>query len=144
MSRKHDTVLKLAMIFSASADERMTIEVNHINAAIASLDGIEPLMLDAFSHIGSAESAIGAQVLSLLERVGGKAPKYLLLRQMAHLVKDAKAFDAIVQTLESQGKLTHVNSGKQTWFCLINERSSRSTSTVESPTLPFEAEANVK
>lgn len=137
MARKHDTVLKLAMIFSVSKDDQMTIETPHIVAAIQTLDGVEPLMLDAFSHIGSTESATGAQLLLMLERFGGKCPKYLLLRHMNYLIRDSKSFDSILQTLQMQGKVTLMKTGQQVWITHIPDRRSDHSIHAEEPSLPF-------
>jgi len=100
-SSKNIQVIKLAMLFAANeSPPQKTITHVHVATAIATLDSIEPAMVELFTGVGRNELAgIMQKMLKHVEDAGGKLPD----KQLLSLVSSDVTFPEYI-SLKSQLK----------------------------------------
>jgi len=113
--RKHDHVLKTAIAISVAESDSMIITLNHLHAAIASIDYVESKVPDAIASIGATvQSTIADQIYRIIESYKGKVVKhsYLLRRVYRRLNYGAQEFDQIMDSLKQADKVEEVTDQK--------------------------------
>lgn len=120
--RKHDHVLKAAMLFSISESDEMIITKDHLVEAIQAVNLIEDHLPQAVSYIGAVErSNLMDVILSMIKRnhpVG--IAHTTLLQRLRKQYKDSKEFSATMDTL-IEAKLVEPEARKTGLFYKIKE-----------------------
>ncbi len=99
-AKKHDMVLKLAMILSVSLDDNMSVDVNHIEAALAMLGQIEVNMSFAYTGMAWGESArYNDRVLQKIKDAGVGGISHSDLMRAFHFCMDGEMLRKVIQTL---------------------------------------------
>lgn len=121
--RKHDHVLKAAMVFSVSESNSMIITTKHLTRAINAVEYIEALIPHALTYIGATTQSNVADVIEGFVRSRSPLPvKHSeLLRKVYRLVKDGNEFKAIIETLVEAGRLETVTE-KAAMYYVINTK----------------------
>ena len=115
--RKHDTMLKLAMVVSAAQSSELVVTVPQMKTAIKLLDQMEGFMPQAYQEIGKHESTDHVdRVLKQLERRGGKATKSEILHDNWNKF-DAKEWIEISYHMQ-ESELIEVVVGRPTVYLL--------------------------
>lgn len=118
--RRHDYVLKIAMVLSASASDDLAINLGHIKGAIELLEGLERTMLAGFICIGSPEPVVCARMQEMVGRSSKPVPYGELLAGIAHLVRSHREFDRALRTALAQGLIAvHRGVGDQRKFVVV-------------------------
>lgn len=106
-SKKHDMVLKLAMILSVSLDDNMSVDVNHIEAALAMLGQIEVSMSFAYTGVAWGEAAkYNDRVLQKIKDAGEGGIAHSELMRAFHFCMDSEALKKVIGTLRIEGTVT--------------------------------------
>ncbi len=103
-SSKNIQVIKLAMLYAANEEEpKLTLEKHHFINAIATLDSIEPQMLELFCGVGRNEYAIYMQkMLKHVATAGGRITDKKLLNAMTTDI-------TLPEYLSLKGQLRHTD-----------------------------------
>lgn len=99
--RKHDHLLRLALVFAADRGEE-TIEPNHLDAALTALDSIERTSVGAFAQMGGNEYTPHLERAKTCLRRFRRLTLSLLLKKLYPV--DALTFKTIVDTLVMSGE----------------------------------------
>ena len=84
-------VLKLAMILSVSLDDNMSVDVNHIEAALAMLGQIEVNMSFAYTGVAWGEAAkYNDRVLQRIKDAGEEGIAHSELMRAFHFCMDSR------------------------------------------------------
>jgi CTP:phosphocholine cytidylyltransferase-like protein len=102
-SKKHDMVLKLSMILSASLDDNMAVDVKHVEAALTMLSQIEKNMSFAYSGVAWGEAAkYNDKVLQRIKDVGEEGIAYAELMRSFHFCMDGDSMKKVLGTLKME------------------------------------------
>lgn len=119
-SRKHDHILKLAMLISACRNDQYVIDTHHIQMAKAALEAVEPFMTRAFSTMGITDQHnIGMKVMMYMYQQGGKVKYSDILRRLSKYVKNSEQLKDAMFMLDQQGYVQQIISGKSTFWSLL-------------------------
>ena len=112
--RKHDHVLKTAMILSASDNSSMVIEDYHIEEAKNLIKYLEETLEDALEFVGAtAESALADRIVDIVRSAGTEGISHsVLMRRVYRSIKGAAEFKAIIDTLCDSKRIKMSASGK--------------------------------
>lgn len=131
-ARKHDHILKTAMIMSLAESNDLVIRKGHFDAAKVSVDQIEENLPQVFSSIGATqESKLGELILRILRRNDPEMMSHsVLLRRVYKHVQTGEMFRKIMDTLiESKRVLSEVSSKGEfyrvNWEEMKNEKSTK-------------------
>jgi hypothetical protein len=123
--RKHDHVLKTAMVLSAAESDKMILTIEHINAAIMAIDNIETRRIDALDGIGaSIHSILTDQVYAYvkLHHPAGISHSLLLRRVYKRLTRGGIEFKEIIESLKDQRAIMEEASPKGIFYKLWKKR----------------------
>ena len=114
-SKKHDMVLKLAMILSVSIDDNMTVDVNHIEAALAMLGQIETNMSFAYTGVAWGETAkYNDKVLQKIKDAGEEGIMHSELMRAFHFCMDGESLRKVIGTLRVERRIEWVEVATKT------------------------------
>lgn len=115
MGRKHDHVLRTAMVLRIAQQEDLIGDVKHVEAGIKALDTVESFLGSAFGDVGKAEHKDHYdRVTRTLHKAGllGLSHTVLLKRQYGYL--DGPAFRTVITTLIEQKFV--LQKERQGWY----------------------------
>lgn len=107
--RKHIHVLKVAMCLSLAQQDRLVLEIPHIQAAIALLESIEPGMRKAFRSVGKNMHGTTLERVRDLVLSSGTIQYKKLLAANIHDI-DKESFDKLLQSLVDMGDVVWKNN----------------------------------
>lgn len=121
--RKHDHVLKTAMLLSISESDELVITKEHFEIA---RDQVEHIVLNfprAVAFIGATEkSNIGDTIVRMIR---GNSPiplsRSIILRRIYKRIQDKDEFEAIMETLEETNRINKVVSGRRVDYVLKDD-----------------------
>lgn len=119
--RKHDHVLKTAMVLSASESDEMTMTLDHLQMAIMAIDNIEARRIDALESIGAtAQSTLADKVLAYIRLHYPKSISHSVLMRKVYknLTYGAKEFNEIIEMLKEQNLIKDGASEKGIHYVL--------------------------
>lgn len=120
--RKHDHLLKLAMVLSISENDEMIVHLNHLEAALIVLDLIEEGIDPAIQYIGATgESVLGEHVMRILKGHKGEMDHSSLMRRMYKYVKNSDDFRLLMDTLSDTGRVAMRRENKKIVYKLTKE-----------------------
>lgn len=106
INRKQVLAHKIAMCLVASRGDDLIIDQPDIERAVALLTELERDMPKVYSRIGMSQEAVaGDQVLSFIERAGGRVSFLNLYRYMHKLFPNVDRFNEVLIGLKESGKL---------------------------------------
>lgn len=121
--RKHDHVLRLAIVLRASQGvDSKTIGEKHILAAIAAIDQVESLMGSALGGVGKSDSMLFSdKVLRLVHTAGQKGIMHssLLKRMYPHL--DAQKMRLLMSTLQEANLIARMPNNERFYICMCDD-----------------------
>jgi len=99
--RKHDHILKAAMLLSIAESDKMIVNVDHFAQAEDAINLLEGTISHAVRHIGATpESDIGDAIVSVIKKSHPEAVSHTtLLNRFYKKIPDATKFGAIIDTL---------------------------------------------
>lgn len=119
--RKHDTMLKGAMVIAASQSDELVLEIPHMETAIKLVEQLEGVMPKAYQEIGKLPVTDHAErVKNQLEKKGGRATKSEILRWNWNKF-DAKLWIEISYHMQESG-LIEILPGRPTVYVLKGEK----------------------
>jgi len=102
LARKHDTILKIAQVFSASESNDMLIRVPHIERARHEIEELEALMIQAFAVSGKNELAPHMRTVTQKVRKAGTITLTTLLVSMWQDTSEQQLRD-VIENLRKMG-----------------------------------------
>lgn len=113
IARKQTLVHKVALILSASQGDSMLITLDDLKRAEGIITELEVNMPLVYSKIGmTKESSMAEQVISFLERYGGKAPWSLLFQYMHKTFPKVEDAEDIIRGMIEAGYI-NINRGEK-------------------------------
>jgi hypothetical protein len=106
--RKHDHVLKTALVMSVAESDNMIITIEHLASALAAIDNIEHHLPAAIAHIGSTQQANAVDFAENMIRSvypESMGHSVLLRRMYKRLTYGKTEMDELISMLEGQGKI---------------------------------------
>jgi hypothetical protein len=103
-ARKHDTILKLSQVFSASESNELLIRKDHIERSLMEIEELEGLMVNAFAVGGDNELAPHMRTVKQLVKKAGSTTLVELLAMMWQDTTEQQLRDV----LENLKRLGHV------------------------------------
>jgi len=103
--RKHDHILKLALILSVSESDEMVIKQHHLISAIERIEEIELYVPQALAYIGATQqSAVRDIVLRVIKSVYPDSIRHSTVMQRTYrrLTHGAVEFNMIIEQLEKE------------------------------------------
>jgi hypothetical protein len=120
--RKHDHLLKLALVLSVSDNDEMKIYARHLKAALIILDIVEDGIDSAVRYVGATgESVLGEKVLRFLRTRGGQMDHSSLMRLMYKHIKNSDDFRALIDTMIATDKVAQFIDNKKIYYKLTKE-----------------------
>ena len=111
--RKHDHVLKTAMVISAAESDEMILTLEHLNSAIAAIEFVEESIPDAIASIGATiQSIVSDQIYNVIRLSAPNAISHsnVLRRVYRRLTYGAQEFQQIIDSLKQADKIKEVAS----------------------------------
>ena len=105
--RKHDHVLKLAMLISAAESSVLSITKAHLESAITAIDYAEQFIPEALAYIGaSMQSSVVDLVFSIIRKSHPERMQHsVLLRKVYRRIKNKSDFGDIIEILHESGRI---------------------------------------
>jgi len=106
--RKHDHVLKTALVLSISESNKMVISIHHLEGAIKAIAFIEKMYPKAIESIGATQQSLTVDVIeAILMTVHPQAMSHsvLLRRVYKRLTYGAEEFKMYIDSLKEQNKI---------------------------------------
>jgi hypothetical protein len=121
--RKHDHVLKLAMIISISESDNLILTVDHLNSAIEAIEMAESEMPEALAYIGaSIQSTLADRIFAVIKSYHPTPVSHsVLLRRVYRKIQSSAEFKDVVETLKDANKIT-IEASQQGIFYSIKEK----------------------
>jgi hypothetical protein len=115
--RKHDHVLKCAMLLSVSESNDMVVTEDHFWTAVKLLESIEGGMSEILERVGSAiESHMNDLALEILRKTGIEMSHSVLFRRMHRRCKDSAGFASIIDSLVQMDKIDVISSKRGVFY----------------------------
>lgn len=119
--RKHDHVLKTAIVISAAESDEMKVTLKHLLAAIAAVEYVEERIPDAIASIGATiQSSIADQIVNVL-RLRDPVPvshSVVLRRVYRRLTYGAQEFKQIIDSLKESDRIKEIADAKGVFYKL--------------------------
>ena len=121
--RKHDHVLKTAMLLSISESNDMVITKTHLLAAIDAIEFLEQGITRTVEFIGAtAKSGVGDLIVKIIRKNEPEAMSHsTLMRRMHRKIQDAKEFNEVIQTLMDEDRIDLVPSKRGVFYRVKKE-----------------------
>ena len=118
--RKHDHVLKTALLISVSESNDMVISNDHILDAFRAIDLVESRFENAMRFIGATQESIHADTIVKIVMSGSPNPVSYsdIMRKMYRKVKGAAELKAILEILVESKRLRRVVKGRAVFYTL--------------------------
>lgn len=111
--RKHDHLLKLAMVLAISEGDELILRLQHLTLAMKLLDQAETVMPDAFAYVGATnEARISQHIIESVRGSGGAISVQQCIRGVRHQIRNKREFDGILDMLIESGILLLVQQKK--------------------------------
>lgn len=120
--RKHDHLLKLAMILSICEDDELVIKESHLKAGLLLLEQVEKLMPQAFAYVGATnEARIAQHIIELIVSKGGLATHKTCFSGVREQIKNKREFESVIETLIEAGIIFAAMRDKIVYYVLTDE-----------------------
>lgn len=117
VGRKHDHVLRTAMILRIAQQEDLVGDVQHVKAGISALDTIESFLPQAFGDVGKAEHKVDSdRVLRIIHKGGLSGFSHSVLLKKVYGYLDAPTFRTVMGTIIEQNFVIQ-KPDKSWYFC---------------------------
>lgn len=114
-NRRHDHLLKIAMLYALSERDELILSIEDFERAKTTLEEVERFMSYSFANIDKTkESRISDNVLSYILSQGGEVSHSQILRKFQHKVKNSKELKDILTGLVESDMIDifHFTKGK--------------------------------
>ena len=116
--RKHDFVIKLGMVISASENDSLVLSKDDLTRALTLIDQLEAFMPTAYRSVETSPATIHFdRILRQIQRRGGEVTKSQLLHDNWNKM-DAKGLEDVMYSLESALKVDIAVVGRTTTYKL--------------------------
>jgi hypothetical protein len=121
--RKHDHVLKLAMIISIAESDELVLTVNHLNSAIEAIEMAESEMPEALAYIGaSIQSTLADRIFAVIKSYHPTPVSHsVLLRRVYRKIQSSSEFKDVIETLKDANKIV-IEASQQGIFYSVKEK----------------------
>lgn len=122
--RKHDHVLKSAMLLSVSESNDMVITNDHFEAAVSAIEFLEQGIIRTVEFIGATtKSDIGELLIRMIRKNTPEPMSHsILMRRVYKRIQDAKEFNEIIETLMDSKRIEVVTTKKGIFYKLAKEK----------------------
>ena len=117
--RKHDLVLKTAMILSVSESDKMIITKSHFISALAAVENVETRMPAALAYVGATQQSNTADMVESIIVANMPEPishSVLLRRIYKRLTGGAPEFQMIVDSLKESNRIQEEASERGVFY----------------------------
>ena len=120
--RKHDHVLKTAMLLSVSESNSMIITIDHFKNAVKAIEYLELGMAKAMEYVGATEkSSVSELIIKILEKNMPEAMSHsVLMRRVYKRIRDADEFQSLIDTL-AQSERIEITASRRGIFYKVKE-----------------------
>jgi len=122
--RKHDHVLKTAMLLSVSESNDMIITDTHFEAALDAIEFLEQGMIRTVEFIGAtAKSDIGELLVRMIKKNAPEPISHsVLMRRVYKRIQDGEEFNKIIETLLDTKRIEMVSSKRGVFYKIAEEK----------------------
>jgi len=121
--RKHDHVLKLAMIISVAESDELVLTTDHLKSAIAAVEMAEEGMPEALSYIGaSIQSNLADRVFSVIKSYHPAPVSHsVVLRRVYRRIQSGAEFRDTIETLKDSNRI-EVTASQRGIYYTVKEK----------------------
>ena len=141
---KSVAVLKVAMLLSLSNKLSYDLEAEYLELALSYVHSLEPKVVRLTSGLGRNDiAAVGVDLMSHIERLGGAVPETVLLKAYHRYLRDPEFIELCNHFCQTGELVVTVNGeGKRCWFLadryqtFLKEKATASQAQTANPSSP--------